>query len=348
MLIVIVLVISFYIVKITKKNEEFEKANKSIEALNVLQDFMKVMGQDINTSQKVSKLNDILIQGYNLQFSSIVTFDGVGYGVKTSNVPAEQWEYLTELHTDSEFAESISTANIKYLKSENEQTLKYSSAIQRQIKSAMFFPLYIDNVYIGYWIIESTDLNAFDSIEQGNMEIIKTNMSLLLQTIGYQEAIQNMVVEDTFTGLKSRDYLFAEGKNILNSNIVSTVVLFEITNLVDINEKLGRESGNMSLTEMKNRVSEHLADTTIFVRYMGPKFAIAFPGMQVEDVMEILNNIKQALEDKKVKAKGRKYAQLETCFVGGTYYKGTGLDTLMKRLDNKLEEIKSENTIVTI
>ena len=31
-------------------------------------------------------------------------------------------------------------------------------------KSAMFFPLYIDNIYIGYWIIESDIPHAFDEV----------------------------------------------------------------------------------------------------------------------------------------------------------------------------------------
>ena len=32
-------------------------------------------------------------------------------------------------------------------------------------KSAIFFPLYIDNVYIGYWLIESGTPHDFDNID---------------------------------------------------------------------------------------------------------------------------------------------------------------------------------------
>lgn len=352
LVIILVLVILACFVRnisLIKKIKLYIKANKGVETLNVLQQFMKVMGQDINTSRKINRLNEILYQGYNIQFSSIVVFDGVSYIVKASNVPANEWEYLSTLHNDTEFSESIATANIKYLKTDSENSsLKYSSAMQRNIKSAMFFPLYIENVYIGYWIIESQKEKAFDNLELKDFEIIKSNISLVLQGMSYQDAIESMVMKDKFTGLNSRDYLYAEGRSLLNKHVISSVVLFEITNLENINEELGRESGNMCVTEVSKRVSSQLADTSIFVRYMGPKFAIAFPGSQIEDLANILQNIKHAVEDEKVKAKGKKYSYPQLNLVAGAYYKGTGLDSLIKRLENRLAETKKENTITLI
>jgi len=352
LVIILVLVIIACVVRnvsLIKKVKLYIQANKGVATLNVLQEFMKVMGQDINASRKINKLNEILFQGYDIQFSSIVVFDGVSYIVKASNVPSNEWEYLSTLHNDPEFSESIATANTKYLKTDSDNpSLKYSTAIQRNIKSAMFFPLYIENVYIGYWIIESQKEKAFDNIESETLEIIKSNISLVLQGMSYQDAIESMVMQDKFTGLNSRDYLYSEGKSSLNKHVISSVVLFEITNLEEINEELGRESGNMCVTEVSKRVSEQLADTSIFVRYMGPKFAIAFPGSQIEDLTDVLNNIKHAIEDDKVKAKGRKYSHPQINLVAGAYYKGTGLDSLIKRLENRLAETKEENTITLI
>ena len=127
---------------LTSKVKEYVKANKGIITLNVLQEFMKIMGQDINTSQKVSKLNQVLIDGYSLEYSSIVMFDGTSYGVKTSNVDPSLWEYLNQLHTEQEFIESISTASIKYLKTDNDNTvLSYPSAERKGNKISYVFPI---------------------------------------------------------------------------------------------------------------------------------------------------------------------------------------------------------------
>lgn len=40
-------------------------------------------------------------------------------------------------------------------------------------KSAIFFPLYIDNVYIGYWIIEGSKPHEFDNIDTTILEVVK-------------------------------------------------------------------------------------------------------------------------------------------------------------------------------
>lgn len=348
-LILIVLVCFMQILSLAKKVKEYIQANKGITTLNVLQEFMKVMGQDINTSQKINKLNEILIKGYDLEYSSIVMFDGVTYAVKASNVATEKWDYLSMLHTEQEFIESISTTEPKTLKAENEEsTLKYSSAIQRNIKNAKFFPLYIDNVYIGYWIIESEKVNAFDSVEEETLNIIKSNIASIIQGMSYQDAIESMVMTDKFTGLNSRDYLYGEGKAILNKHVISSVVLFEMTNIMDVNETIGREAGNKCMTEISDRMKEYLPDTSIFVRYMGPKFAVAFPGSQIEDLQNVFVEMKKTLESKKVKVRARTSTELKINLVAGTYYKGTGLDSLIRKLEDKLVETTSENTITVI
>ena len=54
----------------------------------------------------------------------------------------------------------------------------------------MFFPLYIDNIYIGYWIIESDIPHAFDSMDTGILEVIRENIISVLKTISYQNTIE--------------------------------------------------------------------------------------------------------------------------------------------------------------
>ena len=50
-------------------------------------------------------------------------------------------------------------------------------------KSAMFFPMYIDNIYIGYWIIESDLAHAFDRMDTGILEVIRENIVSVLKSI---------------------------------------------------------------------------------------------------------------------------------------------------------------------
>ena len=43
--------------------------------------------------------------------------------------------------------------------------LPYQQMEFGRAKSAIFFPLYIDNVYIGYWILESGTPHDFDNVD---------------------------------------------------------------------------------------------------------------------------------------------------------------------------------------
>ena len=54
------------------------------------------------------------------------------------------------------------------------EKLSYQKMEMGRAKSAMFFPLYIDNVYIGYWIIESGKMHAFDNVDTTILEVARS------------------------------------------------------------------------------------------------------------------------------------------------------------------------------
>ncbi len=60
-------------------------------------------------------------------------------------------------------------------------------------KSAIFFPLYIDNVYIGYWIIESGTPHDFDNVDTTVLEVIKDNIVSVLKTVEHQKTLESIV-----------------------------------------------------------------------------------------------------------------------------------------------------------
>ena len=110
-----------------------------------------------------------------------------------------------------------------------------------------------------------------------------------------------------------------------------------------------------------------MAAQYVFVRYMGPKFAIVFSGVEENSVEEFLKDLKNEIEEieiveeavektvvkvlngKKVKVKElqeEKSASPKLNFVVSTYYKGTGLEQLNKKLEEYLDSAdKSESQI---
>ena len=347
-----------YNLSIYKKIKSFTNINERISSLSVLQDFLDTIGKDSSVENKLEVINDILIEKFAIKYSTIVVFDGAEYVIKASNVDEKHWDAMKNLHTDETFKDSISTATPKYITINSpEEKLTYQKSEMGRAKSAMFFPLYIDNIYIGYWIIESSEPHAFDNTDTSVLGVVRENIVSVLKTVSYQNTIENIYRIDKFTGLNSAEYLYGKGKRVIDKYPESCICMFRIMNIEDVNEKYGRDIGTKMLINVSNLVKQNIASQYIFVRYMGPKFAIAFSGVDITGVEEFTKTIKKKKKKIKIpieKAKPKntkkkqkeEYARPITNFVLATYYKGTGLEAVTKKLEEYLDDCdKNESNI---
>jgi transcriptional regulator with GAF, ATPase, and Fis domain len=192
-----------YNIIVYKRIQNFNSINQKITGLNVLQDFMNTIGAYTTVDEKIEKINEILIEKYDIKYSTIVMFDGAEYSIKASNVQEQHWPALKNLHNQEIFKDSISTATPKYVTVNNDtERLPYQTMEFGRAKSAMFFPLYIDNVYIGYWIIESGQPHAFDKIDTTILEVVKENIIAVYKTVSYQNTVENISRRDLFSRTK--------------------------------------------------------------------------------------------------------------------------------------------------
>ncbi len=308
---------------------------------------MNTISEVTSVNEKIQKINNILIERYNIKYSTIVVYNGTEYVIKASNVDKKHWEVLRNLQSEETFKDSIQSAIPKYITIEKEgERLPYQKMEFERAKSAIFFPLYIDNVYIGYWIIEGSKPHEFDNIDTTILEVVKNNIVSVLKTVEKQQIIENIVREDKLTKLKSAEYLFGEGKRTIDKYTTSTVCLFKITNLEKINETIGRKIGNEIVTKVSEKVKQDLSDEYIFVRYMGPKFAIVFSGIEMDAIVSFMSQVKEKVENIKITVDKNKEAIPKINVVLSTYYKGTALEGLTKKLEEYLDTASNnENTI---
>lgn len=348
---------------IQKKIDAFNNISEKISNLSILQDFMRIAGEEDSVEAKLNKINEIVIENYDIKYSTIVVFDGAEYVIKATNVDKIHHDTLTNLHTEEIFQDSVATATPKYITidSENEK-LPYQKVEMGRAKSAMFFPLYIDNIYIGYWIMESGRMHAFDKTDTTIIEVVKDNIISVLATMSYQDAMENIIRVDKFTGLYSAEYLYSKAKKTFDKYPTSAVCMFKIVNLEKINQECSREIGNQIVAEVSNIVKAKVPAQYVFVRYMGPKFVIVFSGVEEGSVEEFLKELKTEIEGvqvveeaeekpvvktlngKKVKVRElfeEKVASPKLNFVVSTYYKGTGLEQLNKKLEEYIDSVDS-------
>ena len=356
-LIVVIIGLIIYNLRIHKKIQTFKNINQKITNLSVVQDFMTAIGETTSVDDKIKKINDILIEKYEIKYSTIVVFDGAEYVVKASNVDQRHWESLRSLQDVDMFKDSIATATPKYVTVNNDsERLPYQKMEFGRAKSAIFFPLYIDNVYIGYWIIESGVAHDFDNVDTTVLEVIKDNIVSVLKTVTHQKTLESIVRKDLYSGLYSEEYLYGEGRKIIDQYTTSAICMFRITNLEEINKKYSRELGNKVITEVCQKVQENISNTYVFVRYMGPKFVIVFSGVDTESVVDFLNDLKNSIENMDISLRDENGDIIEeqttkvTLNIAlSTYYKGTGLEEILKKLEEYIDNAdKNESDITNI
>ena len=367
-LVFIVIGLIIYNITIHQKIQKFKNMNQKITNLYVVQDFLNAIGESSSVDEKIKKINNILIEKYEIKYSTIVVFDGAEYQIKASNVDSKHWSTLKDLQNIDMFKDSIQTATPKYVTVNNEsERLPYQQMEFGRAKSAIFFPLYIDNVYIGYWIIESGTPHDFDNVDTTVLEVIKENIVSVLKTVVHQKTLESIVRTDLFTGLHSEEYLYGEGKKIIDQYTISTICMFKIVNIEEINKKYCRELGNEVIKEISRYVQDNISDDYVFVRHMGPKFVIAFSGVDTEGVASFINDIKEYIEqmnislpegtetytteepsDKNIDMTKQQVTPIINVAIS-SYYKGTGLEEVLKKLEEYLDNAdKNESDITNI
>jgi len=358
-LVFIIASLTIYNMSIHKKIQEFKNLHQKITNLNIVQDFINIVGSDLSVDNKIKEINNVIIEKYEIKYSTIVIFDGANYVIKATNVDQKHWDVLSTLHELDIFKDSIVSTNPKYITVNNErERLPYQKQELGRAKSTIFFPLYIDNVYIGYWLLESSVPHDFDNIDITIFEAARENIVAVMKAVDYQKTLESIVRKDLFTGLNSAEYLYGEGKKIIDQYTSSAVCMFRITNIEQIN-KIARELGNKVITEVSRHVKKSISDSYVFVRYMGPKFVIVFSGVNVDSASDFVNELKDTTEKLSIKLEDENFSteELDNAkkqkkkrrkenvsvsptlnFVISTYYKGTGIETVLQNLEKYLDD----------
>jgi diguanylate cyclase (GGDEF)-like protein len=352
-LIMVVLALVAYNISINQKLQKYKNINQKVTNLRVVQNFMDAIGETSTVEEKIKRINDILIEKYEIKYSTIVVFDGAEYQIKASNVDKKHWDALRSLQDVEMFKDSIQTATPKYVTVNNEkERLPYQKTEFGRAKSAIFFPLYIDNVYVGYWIMESGTPHDFDNVDTTTLEVIKDNIVSVLKTVGYQKTIEAIVRKDSMTDLYLEEYLYTDGKKAIDQYTTSTICMFKIINLEKVNKKYSRELGNKFVTQICKYIQENISEEYIFVRYMGPKFVIAFSGTEINGVADFVNDVKEHIEEQVIALEDEDGNEIQSAkpilnFVLSTYYKGTGLEEVLKKEEEYLDKANPKESDIT-
>ena len=90
--------LTIYNIRLHKKIQKYRNMNQKITNLYVVQDFMNAIGETSTVEEKIKKINEVLIERYEIKYSTIVVFDGAEYQIKSSNFDPKHCDSLRSLH----------------------------------------------------------------------------------------------------------------------------------------------------------------------------------------------------------------------------------------------------------
>lgn len=354
-LLIFVFILLLYNASINKKIQDLNSVNQKVTNLNILQEFMSTIGEEETVENKIKKINNILIEKYDIRYSTIVVFDGAEYVIKATNVSEKHWDNLKNLHSEEIFKDSITTAIPKYVTVSNErERLPYQKTEFARAKTAIFFPLYVGNIYIGYWIIESGVAHAYEKLDTTILEVVKDNILSVLKSVSYQSVVESLERSDLYSGLNNVEYLYGKGRKIVDKYPTSSVCMFNIINIQEINDTAGRQKGNEIISKVSEHIKNNISNQYLFVRYMGPKFIILFSGIDTDSVVGFIQKLKNDVENIKILAndnnssKRKSFISPKLNFVITTYYKGTALEGLNKKMEEYLNNADNSESDINL
>lgn len=339
-----------------KKNlKRLKNTNQKVNSLGIIQDFMKIVGDNTITSkEKMVNVNEILIEKYEIKYSTIVVFDGNNYRVEASNVNEKHWRTFENLHNKDIFKESIENATPKYITANKGEKLPYLESEFERAKSTIFFPMYIDNIYIGYWLIEGNKPHEFDNIDTTILDVIKNNIISVIRAIKHQKTIENLVKKDKITGLNNQEFLYTGAIKVIDKYPTSIVSLIKIINLEQIEEKISKKTADAVIKHVSEYIRKSLSPEYFLVRYNFDELAVVFSGSDIDGVGSFLEELKDDIEKIRVKT----FSSLNDSMNGlavvpklniamSVYYKETALEGILNSLDNYLQRAEVSESSIT-
>lgn len=350
---IILISIALFLIIISVVYSEYENYRMKLELTSkkksgivesTIQKMFDILGANVNTNQKIDRLNNVIISAFKPKYSSIVLYDGINHVMKSSNVEECYMDVIANVSEESIFSGIVNKDRSKYVISKINNIVSYKSALERGIKSVMFSPIYFDDVYLGFWIIEDDKENAFDNISESDFKKFKYNLGLFIENILMQNTIEVADNTDEQTGFYNKVYLYSNSRKILLKSPSSTATLIELKNIPEINDKYGRNIGNSLIIRMCNEIRNIVSKESVLIRYGGLKFLVITPDSNaqvaqpvIERVLHSIKNIKEYVEDEEI--------QIQANILIHTLQKQNNMEKEVQKMLNYMQKSKNVNEI---
>ncbi|MDF2865711.1 MAG: diguanylate cyclase [Clostridia bacterium] len=347
-LIIIIGALSMMLVIKNKQIGYYTIVSKNLSAMRVIQSMFEIMGANIPAENKVNELNKVILDTYEPKYSSIVSFDGSNHEIKATNVDKSYIESIAKIGDENDFRGNAYKNVSKYITTSSDKTLRYKSAIERNIKSCMFSPIYHGSTYLGFWILEDETENAFDSISKSELSKLKNNMGVFLENTLYQNIVEAAQNTDKQTGFYNNLFLYSKARQKLLENENNSIVLLCFNNLAEVNSEYDRNVGNAVLAKAVNIIRELVSSETMCIRYSGARIILLMPNSTAETVHATVERMLARIKSDAVENINNKFVSLNTQILIHTFKKQNNIEREVQKMVSYIDGMRETDTIKII
>lgn len=349
LIIVIIILIAYIVVSniIQYKEKKIAESSRKISEI-LIEKTVKILGNNTSSYQeRVTQLNLELAKAFHAKYSSICTYDGYAYDVKATNVDTVLAESITSVAKENNIRGALMKNVSKYLTAKAPKTLNYKSALERNIHSALITPIFYNDAYFGFWLIEDVKEDAFETILDEDLIKIKESIGVFMENLEFRNAIEVAQNTDKQTGYFSNLYLYSEAKKILTSFENSTISIIGLRNLPLVNIHYGRNVGNALLVRVSNLIKETLPASSILVRYSGTRILVISPNETVAAIHPIMERLISKVK-KEVEYVDNNEVVLDMQIVLHEFKKQNNIEKEVQKISSYLANMNEINTIKII
>lgn len=120
---------------------------------------------------------------------------------------------------------------------------------------------------------------------------------LLADVSRSREALHRIAHVDALTGAFSRRHFMSAGPTIVAGTPLSSVILFDIDDFKQVNDRHGHPAGDVVLRAVSDACRLTLRSGDLFARYGGEEFIVLLPGTDSATAAHVAERVRQAIEN---------------------------------------------------
>jgi two-component system, cell cycle response regulator len=187
----------------------------------------------------------------------------------------------------------------------------------------------------------------FDATDDGALRTLARQAGTAIDNVQLHQEATRLSTTDGLTGLWNFRYLsMSLAREIERSTRFQrplAVLMLDLDNFKQVNDRYGHARGDTVLRELAYRVQEQIREVDTFARYGGEEFVVVLPETTVEGAAQLAERICDAVRSEPFLADGEDPLDI-TVSVGGAAFPdhGASAATLMRAADKALYVAKAE------